>query len=279
MSITQVLILMAAHCSLTTSPDTDRLRALPALASTWRVPESAARSRWSRHTKQSSLRRFHSASLLTTDWICMQTEKKILRLGENGFTASLISVWYLDQGSKNNHSNNKKNKTTTTRTELVAVITALWVRFVFLAVYCCTPASEENKRSPCCYRKGFTEEGGRCKCGGNNILFFPSFSIVVCLSLSRRFADCLSSATWRSRATPGECAFALIAMLPSFFPSKKSLYVLLFVFISSFTHCTCPDLFSANTPECCHEHEACIVCMISTYTRMHWQWLGLALKL
>lgn len=32
-------------------------------------------------------------------------------------------------------------------------------------------------------------------------------------SRSRRSADCLSSATWRSKATLGECAFAVMGML------------------------------------------------------------------
>lgn len=139
-----------------------------------RPRDSRARSRWSRHTKQSSLRCFHSGSLQTTGWICMHTERKILRLGENGFTAGLISVWYLDQGCKNKTGKQQKQH------QQKARIGSLWSNSALsFWPFIVTPASGGNTRSPCCYWNGFTEEGGRWKCGGIHIIFFPSFSIVV----------------------------------------------------------------------------------------------------
>lgn len=106
-----------------------------------------ARSRWSRRTKQSSLRRFHSGfpplspppSLyrLQAGSECRR-RREILRWGgKNGFTASLISLWTLDQGCRG-----LKTTTTTTNRQELAVLIKHRVELDVLCLWPFTVASQ-----------------------------------------------------------------------------------------------------------------------------------------
>lgn len=171
----------------------------------------------------------------------MQTEKKILPGEENGFTDSLISFWYLDQGSK------KNNKNTTTRQEVVVLIKYRFERFVFGHLLLRASVWWEISDRHVVTKRASLKKVDIESVEGIKSFYFP---LSRSPSRSRRSADCLSSATWRSKATLGECAFAVMGMLRYILYLKRLFFILPVVILT-----ICPDLSSTNTPECCHKHE------------------------
>lgn len=99
--------------------------------------------------------------------------------------------------------------------------TRRWGRFVFSS-----QRLGGNTRSPCCYQKGFTEDGGRCKCGGDNsVVFPPSLGPSIVLSafcwlfVPGDMAE--QSYSWWVSEWVRSQSVALMAMLPQAFLHKK----------------------------------------------------------